>query len=102
MVNSGMGLDEVSRYLGHSSTGPTRRYAIHTVETLGHHAAHLQDVRQIVRRPCGQKLPHGHRTQRRMCPLQFKLRGLQVQRAQAREIVGAQRAESSELREPEW
>lgn len=39
MVNNGMALDEVSRFLGHSSTGPTRRYAIHTADTLGHRAA---------------------------------------------------------------
>lgn len=39
MVNNGMPLDEVSRYLGHSSTGPTRRYAVHTADTLGHRAA---------------------------------------------------------------
>jgi len=39
MVNNGMPLDEVSRYLGHSSTAPTRRYAIHTADTLGHRAA---------------------------------------------------------------
>ncbi len=39
MVNNGMPLDEVSRYLGHSSTGPTRRYAVHTPDTLGHRAA---------------------------------------------------------------
>ena len=39
MVNNGMPLDEVSRYLGHSSTAPTRRYAIHTTDTLGHRAA---------------------------------------------------------------
>jgi integrase/recombinase XerD len=39
MVNHGMPLDEVSRYLGHSSTVPTRRYAIHTADTLGHRAA---------------------------------------------------------------
>lgn len=39
MVNNGMPLDEVSRYLGHSSTAPTRRYAVHTADTLGHRAA---------------------------------------------------------------
>jgi len=27
LLNNGMGLDEVSRYLGHSSTEPTGRYA---------------------------------------------------------------------------
>jgi hypothetical protein len=27
LVNNGMPLEEVSRYLGHSSTEPTRRYA---------------------------------------------------------------------------
>jgi integrase/recombinase XerC len=35
LVNNGMPLDEVSRYLGHSSTAVTRRYARHTPETLG-------------------------------------------------------------------
>jgi integrase len=39
MVNNGMPLDEVSRYLGHASTAPTRRYAIHTPDALGHSAA---------------------------------------------------------------
>lgn len=38
MVNNGMPLDEVSRYLGHSSTAPTRRYAVHTADSLGHRA----------------------------------------------------------------
>ena len=32
-------LDEVSRYLGHSSTDVTRRYARQTPETLGRRAA---------------------------------------------------------------
>ena len=35
LVNNGMPLEEVSRYLGHSSTDVTRRYARHTPETLG-------------------------------------------------------------------
>jgi integrase len=39
LVNNGMGLDEVSRYLGHSSTEPTRRYAQQTPEALGLRAA---------------------------------------------------------------
>jgi len=39
LVNNGMPLDEVSRYLGHSSTDVTRRYARHTPETLGDRAA---------------------------------------------------------------
>jgi site-specific recombinase XerD len=39
LVNNGMALDEVSRYLGHSSTDVTRRYAIHTPEALGRRAA---------------------------------------------------------------
>jgi integrase len=39
LVNNGMPLDEVSRYLGHSSTDVTRRYARHTPETLGARAA---------------------------------------------------------------
>lgn len=38
LVNNGMPLDEVSRYLGHSSTDVTRRYAIHTPEALGRQA----------------------------------------------------------------
>src|SRR6266404_6399085 len=38
----------------------------------GHYAAHLQDVRQIMRRPCGEELAHGDCTQRRMRPFQFK------------------------------
>ena len=39
LVNNGMPLDEVSRYLGHSSTMTTRRYAQQTTESLGHRAA---------------------------------------------------------------
>jgi len=39
LVNNGMPLEEVSRYLGHSSTGPTRRYAQQTAEALGVRAA---------------------------------------------------------------
>jgi integrase len=39
LVNNGMPLEEVSRYLGHSSTDVTRRYARHTPETLGSRAA---------------------------------------------------------------
>jgi integrase/recombinase XerD len=39
LVNNGMGLDEVSRYLGHSSTDVTRRYAQQTPDSLGHRAA---------------------------------------------------------------
>jgi integrase/recombinase XerD len=39
LVNNGMGLEEVSRYLGHSSTMPTRRYAVQTPDSLGRGAA---------------------------------------------------------------
>ena len=39
LVNHGMGLDEVSRYLGHSSTDVTRRYARQTPDALGARAA---------------------------------------------------------------
>jgi len=39
LVNNGMPLEEVSRYLGHSSTIPTRRYAQQTPEALGIRAA---------------------------------------------------------------
>ncbi len=39
LVNNGMPLEEVSRYLGHSSTVPTRRYARQTPEALGVRAA---------------------------------------------------------------
>ena len=39
LINHGMGLDEVSRYLGHSSTQVTRRYAQQTPDALGRHAA---------------------------------------------------------------
>jgi hypothetical protein len=39
LVNNGMPLDEVSRYLGHSSTDVTRRYARQTPEALGRRAA---------------------------------------------------------------
>jgi integrase len=39
LVNNGMPLDEVSRYLGHSSTAPTRRYAQQTPTALGVRAA---------------------------------------------------------------
>ncbi len=39
LINNGMGLEEVSRYLGHSSTMPTRRYAQQTPDALGLQAA---------------------------------------------------------------
>lgn len=39
LVNNGMPLEEVSRYLGHSSTMPTRRYAQQTPGALGERAA---------------------------------------------------------------
>jgi integrase len=39
LVNNGMPLEEVSRYLGHSPTVPTRRYAQQTTEALGVRAA---------------------------------------------------------------
>jgi integrase len=39
LVNNGMPLEEVSRYLGHSSTDVTRRYARHSPETLGARAS---------------------------------------------------------------
>jgi integrase/recombinase XerD len=39
LVNNGMPLEEVSRYLGHSSTVTTRRYARQTTEALGVRAA---------------------------------------------------------------
>ena len=39
LVNNGMPLDEVSRYLGHSSTDVTRRYARQTPDALGARAA---------------------------------------------------------------
>jgi integrase/recombinase XerD len=39
MSNNGMPIDELSRYLGHSSTDVTRRYARQTPETLGARAA---------------------------------------------------------------
>jgi site-specific recombinase XerD len=39
LVNNGMPLEEVSRYLGHSSTDVTRRYAHQTPDALGRRAA---------------------------------------------------------------
>ncbi|MHB8398062.1 MAG: tyrosine-type recombinase/integrase [Candidatus Limnocylindrales bacterium] len=39
LVNGGMPLEEVSRYLGHSSTDVTRRYAQQTPGALGVPAA---------------------------------------------------------------
>ena len=39
LVNNGMPLEEVSRYLGHSSTVPTRRYTRQTPDALGERAA---------------------------------------------------------------
>jgi integrase/recombinase XerC len=39
LVNNGMPLEEVSRYLGHSSTDVTRRYARQTFDALGRRAA---------------------------------------------------------------
>ena len=34
LVNNGMLLEDVSRYLGHSSMLPTRRYAVQTLSSL--------------------------------------------------------------------
>ena len=39
LVNNGMSLEEVSRYLGHSSTDVTRRYARQSPDALGRRAA---------------------------------------------------------------
>jgi integrase len=39
LVNNGMPLEEVSRYLGHSSTLPTHRYAQQSPEALGDRVA---------------------------------------------------------------
>jgi site-specific recombinase XerD len=39
LVNDGMPLEEVSRYLGRASTMTTRRYAQQTPEALGERAA---------------------------------------------------------------
>jgi len=39
LVNNGMPLEEVSKYLGHSSTDVTRRYARQTPDALGRRAA---------------------------------------------------------------
>jgi len=43
LVNNGMPLDEVSRYLGHSSTDVTGRYARQTPEALRRRAAEALD-----------------------------------------------------------
>ena len=56
LVNNGMPLEEVSRYLGHSSTDVTRRYAQQTTEALGQRAAAALDgpvhsTRSRFRRP---------------------------------------------------
>ena len=39
LANNGMPLEEVSRYLGHSSTDVTRRYARQSPDALGRRAA---------------------------------------------------------------
>jgi integrase/recombinase XerD len=51
LVNNGMPLDEVSRYLGHSSTDVTRRYARQTPETLGARAADALAKSGLLSRP---------------------------------------------------
>jgi integrase/recombinase XerD len=51
LVNNGMPLEEVSRYLGHSSTDVTRRYARHTPETLGAQAADALERAGLVGSP---------------------------------------------------
>jgi integrase/recombinase XerD len=48
LVNNGMPLEEVSRYLGHSSTVPTRRYALQTPEALGERAASALSRAELV------------------------------------------------------
>jgi len=50
-------------------------------------------VRQVVRCPCGQKLPYRHRSKRRMHPFPFELRRLQIDGGQGFHITLAQRAE---------
>jgi integrase/recombinase XerD len=49
LVNNGMPLEEVSRYLGHCSTLPTRRYACQTPDALGGHAADALERAGVVR-----------------------------------------------------
>jgi integrase/recombinase XerD len=49
LVNNGMGLEEVSRYLGHSSTDVTRRYACQTPGSLGLRAADALERAGLVR-----------------------------------------------------
>jgi len=50
LVNNGMPLEEVSRYLGHSSTLPTRRYAQQTPDALGARAADALERAGLVSR----------------------------------------------------
>jgi hypothetical protein len=57
LVNNGMPLEEVSRYLGHSSTMPTRRYAQQTPEALGERAASALSRAGLVAADGGS--PHG-------------------------------------------
>jgi integrase/recombinase XerD len=49
LVNNGMGLEEVSRYLGHSSSDVTRRYACQTPGSLGLRAADALERAGLVR-----------------------------------------------------
>jgi|BarGraNGADG00212_2_1021979.scaffolds.fasta_scaffold10815_3 integrase/recombinase XerD len=49
LVNNGMGLEEVSKYLGHSSTDVTRRYACQTPGSLGLRAADALERAGLVR-----------------------------------------------------
>jgi integrase len=51
-----VGREEVSRYLGHSSTDATRRYARHTPETLGAQAAEALAERWAQRQGVGMRL----------------------------------------------
>ncbi len=43
LSENGMPLEELSRYMGHSSTQVTRRYAIQTIDSLGRRAAEALD-----------------------------------------------------------
>jgi integrase len=49
LVNNGMGLEEVSKCLGHSSTDVTRRYACQTPGSLGLRAADALERAGLVR-----------------------------------------------------
>jgi integrase len=53
LANNGMPLEELSRFMGHSSTEVTRRYAVQTPDALGRRAADALERAGVIAAPTG-------------------------------------------------